>query len=144
MLTIEFTAPVASGPCPCCGRASTNLTRFVCRDGDAYAIYKATFTDSHPDRIVLATVSLGDWDERATPDQRVAFAFRLKPAPDRYELQILPADQSPWVDSKVLGATLDREVALAHPLLPEVYAIADQMVAEDQPLHDYLKGGHVA
>ena len=123
---------------------STNLTRFVYRDGDAYAIYKATFTESHLDRIVMATVSFGDWDDRATPDRRVAFAFRLRPAPDRYELQILSADQSPWVDSKVLGATLDREDALTHPLLPEVYAIADQMVAEDQPLHDYLGGGRAA
>jgi hypothetical protein len=120
---------------------STILTRFVYRDGDAYAIFKATFTDTHPDRIVLATVSLGLWDEQAGPDQRVAFAIQLKPAPDRYELQMLSADQSLWVDSEVLGVTLDREVALAHPKLPELYAIADLMVAEDQVLREYLERG---
>jgi hypothetical protein len=139
MLTIEFT-PGKSVPCPCCGRESTNLTRFVYRDGDAYAIYKAMFSESHPNRIVLATVSLGPWDGDATADQRVAFALKLTPAPTQYEVQVVDAASSPWRDSETLGRTLDRAEALDHPALPEVYAIADRMVADDRALNAYLGG----
>lgn len=140
MFNIEFTPPAELGPCPCCGRMSTSLTRFVYRDGDAYAIYKTLFSEAHPDRAVLAIVSVGSWDEQATPAQRSAFAFRLTPAPTQYEVEILNAADSPWQDSEVLGRILDRDEALAHPALPEVYGIADQMVVEDQPLRAFLEG----
>lgn len=140
MLTIEFIAPIESAPCPCCGRTSTCLTRFVYRDGDAYAIYKAMFSESHPDLRVLATVSLGRFEEGSTADERVAFALKLTPTPTRFEVQVLGAGSSPWRNSEVLGRTLDRDEALAHPALPEIYAITDQMLVEDEPLRAYLEG----
>jgi hypothetical protein len=138
-LNIETTAPPKTGPCPCCGRMGTSLTRFVYRDGDAYAIYYARFSEDHPDRHAIAAVSLGSWDEDATPDLRVAFILKLSSAAARFQVQVLDAVASLWPDSTILGRALDRTEALSHPLLPEIYAITDQMFVQDPSLRAYLE-----
>lgn len=138
MLRIEFEPPNESEPCPCCGGRTTRLTRFVYRDGDAYAVYYARFSDNHPDRTVIATISLGEWGEDGTPEQRTAFALKLRATDSDYQTSIINASESPWSDVEILGSTLDREQALAHPRIKEVFHIADHMVLEDAPLKAYL------
>jgi len=140
MLSFELNPPGESEPCSCCGGKTTSLTRFVYKDGDAHAIYYARFSDNHPERSVLATVSLGEWGEGANPEQRVAFALQLRSAPSQFEVEVLDSAQSPWREAKVIGHTLDRAEALKHPLLPEVFHITDHMVVEDKPLKAYLDG----
>jgi len=85
VLTFEFEPPQASEPCSCCGGKTTALTRFVHKDGDAYAVYYARFSDNHPDRLVLATVSLGEWGKGSRPEQRVAFALEIRATNSRDE-----------------------------------------------------------
>jgi len=138
MLTFELAPPHESEPCSCCGGKTTSLTRFVHKDGDAHAIYYARFSDNHPNRSVLATVSLGEWGEGTTPEQRVAFALEIRSSDSRYQVAVLDSDQSPWRESKMLGRTLDREEALKHPMIAEVFHITDHMVVEDIPLKAYL------
>jgi hypothetical protein len=50
------------------------------------------------------------------------------------------ADQSPWQDAEILGRMLDREEALRHPWIKEVFHITDHMVLEDVPLKSFLDG----
>lgn len=138
MLSIEFEPARESEPCPCCGGKTTALTRFVHKDGDAYAIYYAHFSDNHPDWVVLATVSLGEWWEGTTPKERVAFAFELRPTESEFQVSIIDAICSPWRDAKVIGRTLDRAEALAHPLLKQAFHITDHIVSEDAPVREYL------
>lgn len=140
MLTIEFEPPNKSAPCKCCGGQTTSLTRFVYRDGDAYAVYYAKFSDNHPDRVVVATVSLGEWGEDATPEQRVAFAMELRSTASEYQVGLIDATRSPWREAEVIGRTLDREEALVHPLVKEAFRVTDHMVAEDEPIRSYLNG----
>ncbi len=116
------------------------LTRFVYKDGDAHAIYYARFSDNHPARNVVATVSLGEWGEDAPPERRVAFALELRSGDTQYEVEVLDAERSPWRDVEIIGRTLDRQEALAHPFLAEVFHITDHMVVEDEPLREYLDG----
>ncbi|TKB74102.1 MAG: hypothetical protein E8D46_09570 [Nitrospira sp.] len=140
MLTIEFEPPRESEPCECCGGRTTALTRFVYRDGDAYAIYYARFSNNHPDRAVLATVSIGEWGENSTPKQRVAFALKLCSADGEYQVGLLDAQDSPWRDARVIGRTLNRDEALKHPLVKEAFRVTDHMVVDDLPIHEYLNG----
>jgi hypothetical protein len=137
-VTIEFEPPHDSAPCECCGGKTTALTRFVYKGGDAHAIYYARFSDNHPERIVKAVVSIGEWGEGSLPSQRAAFALELRAGPDNYEVHVCDARESPWNNVDLLGPMLDREPALAHPLIDEVFHITDHAVVEDEPLKAYL------
>jgi hypothetical protein len=137
-ITIEFEAPHESDLCECCGGTTTSLTRFVYKDGDAHAIYYARFSNNHPERIVKAAVSVGEWGEGSNPGQRVAFALELRAGSENYEVHVCDAASSPWSGADLLGPMLDRETALAHPLIDDVFHITDHAVLEDQPLKAYL------
>lgn len=140
MLTIEYEPAKESEPCPCCGGKTTSLTRFVHRNGDAHAIYYAKFTDNHPERVVVATVSLGEWGEGTTPEQRVAFALELRSDEANFKVSVTDAESSPWREAKIIGRTLNRNEALVHPLIKEAFHITDHMVSEDAPIKEYLGG----
>jgi hypothetical protein len=136
---IEFEAP-RHATCACCGRRTTRLTRFVTRDGDAFAVYLVMYTEGHEDRDAWALVGLGRWGEDAPPETgRAAFALRLWLADDSYKVSVVDAEHAPW-DTGFLGRRLSREEALQHPWLEEVFALSDQMVVRDQPLIDHLNG----
>lgn len=138
MLSIEFEPPQESAPCACCGGRTTRLTRFVYQDGDAYAIYYALLADNHPGHAVSVTVSIGEWGEGSTPEQRVAFALEVRASDSQYQTGVVDAVQSPWREAKFIGRTLDRVEALSHPRIKEVFHIIDHVVMEDQPVHAYL------
>lgn len=138
MLTFEFEPPSESEPCECCGGRTVALTRFVYNDGDAYAIYYARFSRDHPERVVVATVSLGEWSEDSTPDQRVAFALELRATDKEYQVGLIDAEQSPWQKAKIIGRTLNRDEALAHPRVKEAFHITDHLVIDDALIREYL------
>lgn len=138
MIEFEFEEPQKS-VCECCGGTTTRLTRFVYKDGDAFAIYYATFSDNHSESGVLGVVSLGDWENDEVPPNRVAFPFRLWEGEENYNVGITNRDESPWKDAKVIGRMLDREEALAHPWIDEVFHITDHIVEDDIEIVNFFK-----
>lgn len=139
MLTFEFTQPTRSR-CDCCGGVLVSLTRFVYQDGDAHSIYYARFGEQHDPRVVEAVVSVGEWGEGTGPWDRVAFPLRLRAAEAEYQVTVVDAAESPWEGVELLGRMLDREEALAHERLAEVFHITDHMVVDDQPIREHLDG----
>ncbi|MEQ1639027.1 MAG: hypothetical protein ABL903_20385 [Methylococcales bacterium] len=138
MLSIEFEPPNQSEPCECCGGLTTSLTRFVYNDGDAYAVYYAKFSNNHPERVVVATISLGEWGEGSTPDQRVAFALELRVSETEFQVGLIDAQFSPWQNAKTIGRTLNRDEALTHPQVKEAFYVTDHMVTDDALIREYL------
>lgn len=142
VLEVEYEEPL-SVECDCCGAAETRLTRFVKRDGDAYAVYLVRYTQTHETRQAYGMVSLGSWWEDGVPPDRVAFALRMAGSTDEYQLQVIDAEQLAWLKSEILGRKLNRDEALAHPWISDVYHLFDHMVLHDAPLHAFLSGpGH--
>ena len=139
MLTFEFAEPDRSR-CDCCGGVTISLTRFVYEDGDAYAIYYARFGEQHEPRVVEAVVSVGEWGEDAGPWDRVAFPLRFRAAESEYQVTVVNADESPWQGVELLGRMLDREEALAHERLAEIFHVTDHMVVDDEAIREYLDG----
>ncbi len=116
------------------------LTRFVTEDGNAYAIYYIRYSMAHPERPAAATVSIGNWGEDASPDERSAFALELR----SNGVCVMDSENSPWKDSAFIGRTLDREEALTHPRIQDVFHIADHIYLEDESfkaLLDQMKAG---
>lgn len=124
--------------CDCCGGSTTQLTRFVSQDGDAFAVYYAVFSSSHSENRLIGIVSLGEWWEDEVPDSRVAFAFEMWPDADTYNVGIIDATSSPWADARIIGRKLTREEALLHPWLKDVFHITDHMTEDDTEIKAFF------
>jgi hypothetical protein len=138
MLRIEFEEPRDQGPCPCCGGKTTSLTRFVYKDGDAHAVYLASYSDNHPEKLVSVAAGIGGWGDGTTPSDRVAFALQLQLAGENFAVTVVDGDSSAWSNAAFLGRSLSRSEALAHPLIKEAYHLTDHMVVEDRAIVEYL------
>ena len=114
------------------------LTRFVYKDGDAYAVYYASFAVGHPERGARAIVSLGTWGEGATPEDRLAFPMEILANSDEYQVRMVDRESSPWRDTTFLGRVLDRAESLDHAWCEEVFALTNAMFVQDLPLKDFL------
>ncbi len=137
LLTLRLEPP-RYGACGCCGGKTTSLVRFVFRDGEAYAVYYAAFSDNHPEAGVRAVVSLGDWSAAGTPEHRSAFALCLAPSPAGYHVDLLNGEDSLWRTATLIGRLLSRAEALVHPLVNEALQVADEMVAQDPEVRAFL------
>lgn len=133
---IEFSVP-ASARCNCCKGLTTRLTRFVYRDDDAFGIYYAAFSNSHPDHQVDMLVSLGDWGEDSTPSDRAAFYCDVLLSEGSYQVMLRDAATSPWGDAEIVGLKLSREDALSHPLKQLVFEVLDEAFLRDPSLKGY-------
>ena len=142
MIEIEFEEPSVS-TCDCCGKSTVRLTRFVLKDGNAYAVYYLQYTPGHDPDYMSGLIGLGDWGESASPADRLAFPFRLWASKDSYSVGLIEAAESPWVESTFLGRLLNRDEALSHPWCKEVFHITDHAFVEDAPLRAYLEAGPI-
>ncbi|MBB6251505.1 hypothetical protein [Nitrospirillum iridis] len=137
MLTFEFEEPQES-VCDCCGNVSVRLTRFVYRDGDAYAVCYAQFTKDHPEKRLSGIISLGEWGDDVPPEDRVAFPFQIWTDKHNFQVGLVNANSSPWRHVTLMGRILDRDEALKHPWLSEVFHITDHMVADDPQITGFF------
>ena len=135
MFEIELTQPRYS-VCDCCGGRLTNLTRFVSKDDIAFAIYHATFGESHPEKGVFLAIGIDDdWSESESAN-RVAFACWLHETDAEYRVSVTDKAESPWSESKVLGRMPDRLEALDHPYIDEVFHLIDHIGVEDTAIKE--------
>jgi hypothetical protein len=136
MIRIEYETPVLD-TCECCGGASVRLTRFVYDDNDAHAVYYALLSDVHPHE-VKATVSIGIWWEGGTPADRTAFALRLWQDHSQFGVTVDDAANSPWRAVELLGRMLNRDEAIVHPRIGEVFHITDHIFADDPEVREFF------
>lgn len=136
--TLEPSAQI----CDCCGGLTVRLTRFVHRDGDAFAIYYAAYSNNHPQHELAMLVSLGEWGEDSDPTQRTAFYCRVRPTADSYEVMLGDAGQSAWGDVDLVGTKLTREQALQHPWKHTAFELLDEAFLKDRSLRGFVHRVH--
>ncbi|PHR87166.1 MAG: hypothetical protein COA78_37360 [Blastopirellula sp.] len=139
MIEIEFEEPEHES-CECCGNTATRLTRFVYQDGDAYAVYYVLFTAGHEEKVAYALLGLGEWGEGGEPENRTAFAVKIWDNNNNWAITVTDKEESPWSDVEFLGTILDREKAIQHPWIKDVYHLIDHLVAEDEPVIEFFNG----
>ena len=137
MLEIELEEPKYD-TCPCCDRELTTLTRFVHKDGNAHAIYYAQFTQDHNQKEVICLIGLGEWGDEVDPSERTAFPVCIWDNEGSWAVSVTNRDESPFANVEFIGEILDRDEALQHPLIKEVFHITDHIVAEDDVILDYF------
>jgi len=137
MIKIEFENPTVD-KCECCGQEMVRLTRFVYQDDNAFSVYYAKFTRTHDDKVVYGLISLGEWGEGTEPIDRIAFPFRIWTNDTDYQIGLVDCKDSPWHDVEYLGRILDRQEALKHNWLKDVFHITDHIVRDDKVIIDYF------
>jgi hypothetical protein len=97
------------------------------------------FTEGHPERSASGLIGLGEWGgEESSPKNRTAFAFELWQDENNFNVGIVDKEDSPWSDVSFLGKILDRDEALQHDLIEEVFHITDHMVVEDKEIFNFF------
>ncbi len=142
MIEIEFEKPTES-VCACCGNANVHLTRFVYRDGVVYAVYYAAYTAKHEEKRLHGLIGLGDWDDGAKPEDRLAFAFQIWVDVNDFRVGLVDAKDSAWAQVAFLGRILDREEALGHEWKNDVFHITDHMLTDDLEITNYFQASGV-
>ena len=137
MIETEFEKPKYS-LCECCGNTTTKLTRYVYQNGDAFAVYYVLFTNGHENKVAQLLIGLGEWGEDGSPEKRTAFAINIWDDGGNWGVGLTDKNESPWSHVDFLGTILNREEALAHSWVKDVFHITDHIVSEDQPVIEFF------
>lgn len=137
-LELEEGEPDRPTRCDCCGRVSRSVHGFIYKDGDAYAVYYAGWSEGHPDRGVTMAVAVGEWDEDSDASNRVSVGLEARSSVSEIQLGVLEPERSPWANTELLGAMVARRAALAHPRLPEIMEVAEYVVTCDERVSSFL------
>jgi hypothetical protein len=137
MIEIEFEEPMVK-KCDCCGQEIVTLTRFVYNDGEAFTVYYANFTRGHEDKVVTGIIGIGEWGDNAEPIDRLAFPFRIWTNETNYQVGLIDAKESLWSDVTFLGQILNRDEALNHEWVSDVFHITDHIVKDDKLIVEYF------
>ncbi len=124
--------------CHCCGKKSCVGHGFVYKNDDAYAVYYAGWSDAHFDKKVSVALAIGEWDDDSTVDDRTCFGVEASEGKDEILFRVIEPAESPWSDTDLLGPMLGRDQALSHPLLKEVFVIAENVLRDHIALREYL------
>ncbi len=58
----------------------------------------------------------------------------------QYEVIVVDANESPWHDATFIGRMLNRDEALKHPWIEEVFHISDHILEDDPEVKTYFEG----
>lgn len=131
VLTLELGPEDPPTKCVCCGKTSRIVHGFVYRNGDAYSVYYAGWSEGHPDRGVTMAIAIGEWAEGSSASERVSMGLEARATETQIQFTVLNPEQSPWHKMDLLGEMLSREQALKHPALKEIFEVAEHVVRDD-------------
>jgi hypothetical protein len=131
-LSVEVIGPEAGAPCAECGAPTTVTRGFVYADGDADALYFASWSPCAPSLVKLA-VAVGDWSDDADESTRRAVLMDAVSEPDQLRFAITDPAPSPWKDLSV-AQPLAREDALSDGAIDHVFEIVDTVAGADPNL----------
>jgi hypothetical protein len=135
---IEFEEPYYES-CSCCGARITRLTRFVTRDGDAFAVYYAKYSNGPEHNDVQILAGFGDWAEDAPEEARTAISFKIWQDDQNFNTTIVGPEDGRW-EATILGRKLEREEALTSEWLKEVFDLSNHIVRCDEPIKQFFDG----
>ncbi len=106
------------------------MTGFINDEGGAYAVYFAA-CHGHPEHEAQIDVVLGSWGVEPPVDDHLTFSCHLRSD----SAMAADAALATTSDDPMLGERLSRAEALAHPRLPEFWAVVDFLAESDPTIH---------
>jgi len=125
--------------CHCCGRESCTGHGFVYKNGDAYAVYYAGWSNAHSEKKVSLALAIGEWDDDSTNKDRICFGLEAYEDKDEILFRVIEPEESPWPKTDLMGEMLPRKESLNHQLLKEVFVIAEEVLRNHTAIREYLR-----
>jgi hypothetical protein len=110
----------------------------VYEDGKPISIYLAAMHDCNKNNTVHLAIAICKHHEGL--GENTAVTLRANPSDTEFEMTLINPNESPWAAETYLGKMLDRQQALASPLLAAFFEIADHIVMEIPAVNEYLIG----
>jgi hypothetical protein len=124
--------------CHCCDKKSCTGHGFVYKDGDAYAVYYAGWSDSHSEKKMSLALAVGEWNDNSTSDDRTCFGLEAYEAENDVLFRVIEPQESPWPETDLMGTMISREQGLSHSQLSEVFTIAEEVLRSHAAIRNYL------
>lgn len=124
--------------CKCCGKTSCVAHGFVYKQGDAYAVYFASWSTMHTDKKVMFAIAIGEWDDSSSVADRTCFGIEAQDLNNDIGFRVFEPEESPWPENDLLGVMLSRDEALNNKLLDEVFEILEYVLHNHSALKKYL------
>ena len=135
MITLD--RQVVSQHCDGCNVNFTVVRGSVFEEGKPFGLYLVAL-HGHSPGSRLAHLALGLLD-RARPDlPPVAVAIEVLATPGEFRHSVVNWPESPWASEAYLGRMLDRSEALASPLKPLAFHIADHVLQDLPEVQSYF------
>jgi hypothetical protein len=135
---IEIGEDCNASVCPCCVQKSCTGHGFIYKNDDAYAVYYAGWSNAHAEKKVSLALAIGKWDDDSNNKDRTCFGIEAYEGEDHILFRVIEPDESPWPRTDLMGAMLSRKESLNHPLLKEVFIIAEEVVRNHTAIKEYL------
>jgi hypothetical protein len=133
-ITIDY--QLVQQRCAHCG-STFNVTRgSVYEAGEGVAIYLAALHACQGGKLAHVAIALRPGYQGA--QDRRAIALKVWPTATEFQMAVVDAHESPWQNEVYLDHLMDREEALASPLLDTLFHIVNHVVAENPKLSGYL------
>ena len=133
----EFEDPIEQA-CGCCGSPIISLTRFVYRNGDAFAVYKAALSFGSHERVADIVFNVGEgWGDNVSSHEHPEFALKAWCDDETFKFSVVEPHDSGWKPG-LLSSILSRKNQMDSPYIGEVFAMCDQIVVGDEVIIRYL------
>jgi hypothetical protein len=128
--------------CACCGSDTHRVSGSVWRNGDAYALYHASWSPAHPEKGASVGLEFGDWSEGTGPEDRFRVALVITAGPSGYQFAFIEPSESAWQNSGE-SRMLSRAGALEHPGKEEILHVAEHVLQHDRRLQNGIARGRL-
>jgi hypothetical protein len=122
--------------CSCCDAPFQVSRGGVYRDGVPIGLYLAAM---HGCDLRMALLAIALQTDPHNPEATTSIALDIWSTDTEIQMSVTDPEDSPWREEQYLGPILTREQALASPLLPIFFTIADQIALQD-PVNRFLNG----
>jgi hypothetical protein len=120
--------------CSCCDAPFQVSRGGVYEDGQPIGLYLAAM---HGCDQRMALLAIAVQTDPQNPEETTSIALDVWSTDTEIQMSVTDPEESPWREEQYLGPMLTREKALASPLLPTFFAIADEIALQD-PVSSFL------
>jgi hypothetical protein len=138
-IAIEPTGSSDTGVCDCCGNSSRCVWGEAYVNGRCTAVYFVHWTLDHvPEHGASIELIIGDWGDGTTAQNRIAIALAYRLMEGIPTMMVIDAGARPVARSPLAGQALRRDDVIGTPLAPNVFSIADAVLAQDHRVGELL------